>query len=365
MVYGGVKNDTIQLNEESLWSGVRLDDVNEQAGKNLGKIRKLIFENKNDEATSLADTTFLGIPRKVRFYEPLANLILTSLNRDEAIRAYRRELDISTGISKVEYNSDGVNYKKEVFISALDNVIIVRISADTPNSIIYSIQLNRQQEAHTFAVDNRTLRLKGQVIDDENPVYGPGGEHMKFEALLNASSSDGVFTENEDHQEVRDASDVTIILTAATDYNIEKLNFDRSINPHLICEGLINKAHLQDYQTIKRRHVADHQSYFNRVTIDLGSNANSALPTDVRLKKLKEGAEDPALLALYFQYGRYLLMGSSRAPGVLPANLQGIWNNLYLPPWGSDYHTNINLQMNYWPAMVTNLSETMHPLTNL
>jgi len=186
---------------------------------------------------------------------------------------------------------------------------------------------------------------------------------MKFSSKVKVLNDGGKVSAKDNQLVVEQANEVTLIITAATDYNIDILNFDRTINPTEVCDAIIKKAVLNSYEDIEERHIADHSAIFNRVEMNLGIDSNKNLPTDIRLQRMKDGNKDAGLVALYFQYGRYLLMGSSRYPGVLPANLQGIWNEHIDAPWSSDYHTNINLQMNYWPAEVCNIPETVAPLT--
>ncbi len=206
--------------------------------------------------------------------------------------------------------------------------------------------------------------MTGQIIDLSNNLQGPGGMHMKFHALLNASVKDGNLSSVNNAVLITNASSVTVLITAATDYNPSKLDYDRSIDSRKICREIISKASAISYDQISNNHLTEFREMFGRVNLKLGEKDYSGLPTNIRLDSLRKGNDDWQLYALYFQYGRYLLMSSSRSPGVLPANLQGIWNPLYEAPWNSDYHTNINLQMNYWPAEVCNLSETAVALIN-
>jgi alpha-L-fucosidase 2 len=222
------------------------------------------------------------------------------------------------------------------------------------------------------AVGNNRLKMDGQIVDvaapdgyDDNPGgSGPGGDHMKFAGRLLVRNVGGSVTSDGDSLVVAGADDVVILFTAKTDYNVALLNFDRSINPGAEADAILAKAAAKSWQELLNDHIAEHRAMFDRVALDLGGAAAAENPTDERLAAVKKGGEDPALLALYFQYGRYLLMSSSRGPSQLPANLQGIWNDRMWAPWESDYHLNINLQMNYWPVDVCNLSETIDPLVD-
>ena len=363
MVFGGVYNERIQLNEESLWAGKRFNTNNPNALKDLPKIRELIFEEKIIEAYKLGNKSLLGTPPRFRSYQTLGDIFL-SFDSVASYTNYKRELQLNSGISSTIFTIDGTTYTREVFISAPDNIVVIHLSADKPGAINTTIELKRDKDA-TVKVDKNQLVLTGQIIDTTSQEHGLGGENMKFAAKLLAVNKGGELINDSSTLRVNNADELSIILTAATDYNLDKLNFDRSIDPLSICNNILTKAEVKSYSQIRELHIKDHESLFNRVSINLGGEQLSSLPTDVRLDSVKRGADDPALIALYFQYGRYLLMGSSRTPGILPANLQGIWNGHFQAPWHSDYHTNINLQMNYWPAEICNLSETAIPLVNI
>lgn len=363
MVFGDVYNERIQLNEESLWAGKRFNTNNPEALSALPEIRKLIFEGKIKEAYKLGNKSLLGTPPRFRSYQTLGDIHL-SFDSAAVFLDYQRQLILNTGISRTVFTINGVTYTREVFASALDNIIVVNISADKPGSITTKIELSRQQDAQVVAADKQLI-LEGQIIDNDDDQKGPGGSHMKFAAKLLAVNSGGEISNDSSTLQINNADELTILFTAATDYNLDSVNFDRGINPLALCTEILSKAESKSFKQIKEAHIVEHQSLFNRVEIDLGRNHLAAWPTNVRLDSVKNGSEDLALVALYFQYGRYLLMGSSRAPGILPANLQGIWNEHINAPWNSDYHTNINLQMNYWPAEVCNLSETVDPLVNI
>jgi len=363
MDFGGVYNDRIQLNEESLWAGKNFNTNNPQALEDLPKIRDLIFEENIKDAYKLGNKSLLGTPPRFRSYQTMGDVIL-SFDSVAAYTNYERELHLNTGISKTTFTIQGITFTKEVFVSALDNIVVIHLSSDKSGAINTAIALERERDA-TVKADGNQLILLGQIVDVTSEAKGPGGEHMKFAAKLLALNSGGEITADSSTLQVKNADELSIILTSATDYNFEKLNFDRSINPLSICNDILAKAENKSYSDIREEHIKDHESLFNRVSIDLGKDKFQSIPTDARLDLVKNGGEDPSLIALYFQYGRYLLMGSSRSPGILPANLQGIWNNHLQAPWNSDYHTNINLQMNYWPAEICNLSETAEPLVNI
>ena len=361
MVFGETSTERIQLNEESLWSGSQINNNNPNALRSLSHIQQLIIDNKLDEAVSLAEKNMFGTPLRIRSYQTLGDLFLDFGERE--INNYKRELDLQTGISRVTYSSQGVNFKEEVLASAPDNLITIHLTASKGKSLNLKIRLEREKDAVVKAAGNMLL-MSGQVMDEYDSLRGPGGAHMRFEAQLKAVNKGGTVTPDGNALLVEDVNELTLLFTAATDYNLEKLNYDPFVNPVVLCENILGKAQWKSYKMLKKTHLAEYQALFSRVSLDLGGNDYSDLPTDERLRAVKGGADDPQLVSLYFQFGRYLLMGSSRFPGVLPANLQGLWCKDFFAKWSSDYHTNINLQMNYWPAEVCNLSETAEPLVN-
>ncbi len=363
MVFGQVQKERIQLNEESLWSGQKINNNNPQALPHLKEIQQLLLGGKNIEAVRLADKFLLGTPPRVRSYQSLGDLWL-EFDAGQKVENYRRELDLQTGISSVFYDLDGVHFKREVFASAPDNVIVILISSSEDSSLNMKISLSREQDSVVRAVDDDTLSLVGQAVDMADPWRGPSGEHMRFAAKLLAIPDGGQIKAINNSLLVSHATRLVLLLTAATDYHFARLDFDRSIDPAAACEEVLAKLKGKSYEAVQAAHVADHKALFDRVQVDLGGTPRPSVPTDERLNALIQGAEDQGLVALYFQFGRYLLIGSSRPPGVLPANLQGKWNKDMQAPWGADYHTNINIQMNYWPAEVTNLSEAVIPYIN-
>ena len=359
MIFGHPFQECIQVNEESLWSGAPINSNNPKAIQNLDKIRELILNHQYQAAKKLAAETMVGTPPCVRSYQTLGNILLDYSIQDTT--QYSRSLNLNRGICTTQFLSQGIGYKQEVFASAVDNVIVTRLSSSQAEGLSVLVRLTRDKDIQLSVQDNEII-LEGQVIDEDDPRSGPGGKHMKFAAKLRILHEGGNLIAKDGGIYIEKAKQATLLFTAATDYQLSQLNFDRSIQPLNVCNQILEKACQQSYDALLARHTEDHTSVFNRVSLDLGETAQASLPTNRRLEAVKAGAEDPDLIALYFQYGRYLLMNSSRTPGVLPANLQGIWNKEYNAPWGSDFHTNINLQMNYWPAEVCNLSETALPL---
>lgn len=359
MVFGNPFHETIQLNEESLWSGAPINSNNPEAREHLDEIRRLVLEHNYVEANKLVSRHMVGTPPRVRSYQTFGNILLDYQIKDTI--AYRRSLDLSQGISSTTFSADGIDYTQNVFASAIDDVIVTHLTSSQKGGLNLLVRLQREKDA-TVRVDGNEIIMQGQVIDEDSPLAGKGGKHMKFAAKLRILHKGGKIEAKDGGIYISGAQQATLIWRGATDYNLSQLNFDRSIDPLAICEQTISQAEKLGYKKLCKRHIDDHTAIFDRVALDLGTTEQDALPTDVRLKAVKAGANDPGLIALYFQYGRYLLMNSSRQPAVLPANLQGIWNHHYNAPWGSDFHTNINLQMNYWPAEVCNLSETALPL---
>lgn len=359
MIFGNPYHETIQVNEESLWSGAPINSNNPEAREHLDEIRRLVLEHNYVEANKLVARHMVGTPPRVRSYQTFGNILLDYQIKDTT--NYCRSLDLSRGISSTTFSADGIDYTQEVFASAIDDVIVTHLTASQKGGLNLLVRLQRDKDATVRVVGNEII-MEGQIIDEDSPQAGKGGKHMKFAAKLRIAHKDGKIAEKDGGIYISGAQQATLIWRGATDYNISKLNFDRSINPLAICEEHISQADKLGYKKLCKRHIDNHSEIFDRVSLDLGSTEQDALPTDSRLKAVKAGANDPGLIALYFQYGRYLLMNSSRQPAVLPANLQGIWNHHFDAPWGSDFHTNINLQMNYWPAEVCNLSETALPL---
>ena len=361
MIFGNPFHECIQINEESLWAGEPLNSNNPKAAQNLDKIRELILNHDYSTAYKLSAESMVGTPPCVRSYQPLGNILLDYAIQDTA--QYTRQLNLNQGICTTLFQADGSNYKQEVFASAIDNAIVARLESSEKTGLNVLVRLERAKDAR-ITIQGNAILMEGQIIDEDDPKSGPGGSHMKFASKLLVLNHGGTIAEKDGGIFIEKANHATLLFTAATDYNLSKLNFDRSIEPSSICNQLIEQASAKDYRTLLARHSEDHTSIFERVSIDLGETAQASFPTNQRLEAFKNGADDPGLIALYFQYGRYLLMNSSRFPGVLPANLQGVWNKDMEAPWNSDFHTNINLQMNYWPAEVCNLSETSLPLIN-
>ena len=370
MVFGGISKERLQLNEESLWAGEPFQTYPDNFQKNLKKLQDMVLHDNISEANSFGLKHMTKKPTSFRSYEPLADLRLEFAHGAD-VTAYRRSLNLLNGIATVEYMAGGVAYKREILISAIDDIIAVHLVADKPGSINVSATLTRKKDMK-LSVEAGVLKMDGQIVDieapkakDDNPGgSGPGGPHMKFAGRLTVKTKGGSVKAEDGSLVIEKADEALLLFTGTTDYNLKKMNFDRSINPGRDASRILEKAATKTWKEIKADHEAEHRPIMARVSIDLGKSENDALPTDKRLAALTKGANDPGLVALYFQYGRYLLMSGSRRPGRLPVNLQGIWNEHMWAPWESDYHLNINLQMNYWPVDVCNLSETIDSLAD-
>lgn len=363
MVFGDPVNETIQINEESIWAGSKINNNNPEALPNLKKLQKAIFDGEYKKAEEIAAQNFVGTPPRIRSYQPLGNLVI-NYSWKSPVSDYRRSLDLKSGVAITRWKADGMSIIQKVFASAVDNSVIIEIRPEGKGKVSALFSLKREKDATIRATEDGRIFLTGQIKDEEDPRSGPAGDHMRFASEIIFKAGEGKITVEGSSLRITDAPDILIILTAATDYNVNILDIDRTIDPQLTCSTILEIAGAQSFEKLLTSHLTEYQSMFDRVSLDFGPDSLSSLPTDERLERIKTGKTDNGLISLYFSYGRYLLMGSSRFPAVLPANLQGIWNKEMKAPWNSDFHTNINLQMNYWPAEVCNLSETVVPLAN-
>ena len=372
MVFGDPRKERLQLNEESLWAGCPTEAWPADYFEHLQEVRRLVLAGKNPEASAYGVQHLTAMPTSFRSYEPLGDLWL-DFGEVGSVSDFRRELDLADGIARSTWKRGDAILVREVFVSAPDNVLVVRITTDKPGTLTFDVSLSRPRQGTVVTQGDNRLHLDGQIIDvekqdggyEDNPgLSGAGGAHMKFAARLAAQVDHGKVNTAGNTLRIAGASEAVILLTAATDYNLARLSFDRSINPGKKAETVLSRAARRSYAELLSRHLTEHRAMFNRVSVRLGEidPAREELTTDARLAAVKKGADDPGLVALHFQFGRYLLMGSSRRPGRLPANLQGIWNDRMWAPWESDFHLNINLQMNYWPAGPANLAESVEPL---
>jgi alpha-L-fucosidase 2 len=359
MVFGGIEAERIALNEDTLWSGSPKPWNNRDAKKVLPEVRRLVAEEKYHEADALSKK--MQGPYN-QSYQPLGNLIL-KFDGLEGAADYRRELDLDSAIAGVTCRAGGALFTREVFCSAKDQVIVVRLACDQPGRIGFRATLDSPERSRMSAADD--LRLTGKAPAHVDPNYfrtanpvvydEEEGNGMRFECRVRVVREGGKPVDGG----VEGADAVTLFIAAATGYR----GFDQMPDGPVDCRPVLDAVANKPYAQVRADHVADHQKLFRRVTIDLG-RGRPELPTDERLKAFQANPDDPALLALYFQYGRYLLIASSR-PGSQPANLQGIWNDQVRPPWSSNWTANINVQMNYWPAETCNLAECHEPLFDL
>ena len=372
MVFGTPAKERLQLNEESLWAGCPVEAWAPDFPKHLAEVRRLLFAGRNAEAQAYGVAHLTATPTSFRSYEPLADLWL-DFGAADNVTGYRRELSLADGMARVTFRQGDATLTREAFISVPDNVLAVRVQTDKPGTLGFAVGLTRKRNATVTAAGGDQLHLDGQIVDvekkdggfDDNAGgSGPGGAHMRFAGRLLVRVDRGKVAPDGGQLRIEGAGEAVILFTAATDYNLAKLNFDRGLDPARTSADILAKAAAKSWPELLEAHLAEHGAMFKRVTLHLGETdaALAKLPTDARLAAVRKGADDPGLVALYFQFGRYLLMSSSRRPARLPANLQGIWSDRMWAPWEADYHLNINLQMNYWPAGPVNLAETVGPL---
>jgi alpha-L-fucosidase 2 len=354
MIYGGTEKETIQFNEETVWSGQPHDYAHKGAYQFLDSIRNLLWAGKQKEAHSLGDKEFMSQPLGQQCYQPFGDVLLNFPGHATATNFYR-DLTLSNALSSVSYEVAGVKYKREVFASFPDQAIFIKITADKPKSLSFSVSMACPHKQNTITANGNQLVLKGK----SNNYYSTSYPESKitFESRLLVQNEGGKLTINQNSINVEQATSVVLKLVAATNFVNYK---DISANPSARCDAYQQKVTGENYEIARAKHIADYQKLYNRTTIDLGKSELSNRPTNIRLNTYKDD-KDPNLVSILYQYGRYLLISSSR-PGTQPANLQGIWNDKLFPPWDSKYTTNINTEMNYWLAEMTNLSECTQPL---
>lgn len=372
MVFGAVADERIQFNEDSLWTGKPHDYVRAGAGGHLNEIRRLLFEGKPEEAVPIIRQSFLSDPVRQKAFQPFGDLRLHFPGHEGAVD-YERALDLDSAVASVRYRVGAVGYERRVFASHPDQVVVVRLDADRKGCISVTLRMDSpHRTAITRPLGGDSLAMAGRVQDDG----------LRFESRVRAIPVGGTMKVTHDAIIIEQADSATFLLTAATSFQSYR---DLSGDPAQRCADVLERITQKDFESLRADHVADHRRLFRRVRLDLGRTDRAGLSTDERLRKLRlpaapraKGAatgadrpapvpalnDDPALAALYFQFGRYLLIASSR-PGDQPANLQGVWNELLNPPWESKYTTNINVEMNYWPAELTNLSECHEPLFDM
>ncbi len=353
MVFGGIREERIQLNEDTVWAGPPALEDRAGAYKYIAEARKLFFAGKYSEGQRLMQRQVMSPRISPRSYQTLGDLRLKFEHKKEA-SFYHRELNLDTAIATTKYTLDNTIYQREVFASPVDQVLVVHLSADKPGMLSFEIVLDRPVDFKVKAVGRDRLMMTGQATHKgkQKGVY--------FNAQCSVQCEGGKIIAKGNTLQIEKSNEATLLLAATTNYNFRNPYAPREVNLGWECERYLAAAGTKSYQQLRNDHIAEHQRLFRRVRLDLGGAEASNKPTDERLQAVKQGGTDPALAALYFQYGRYLLLCSSRA-GDMPANLQGIWCDSIEAPWNSDYHININLQMNYWPAEVCNLSECHEP----
>lgn len=376
MVYGGIFEEHLLLNEETLWAGGPVDPaMNPKAIDWLPEVRGALFRGNYAEADKLARHLQGKFSDS---YCPLGDLYIEMRHGGvEAPVDYRRELDLRRGLASVRYRIGDAVFTREIFVSYPDQLMFVRLKSDHPNGLNFRVRISSQLFAAVETAPENALILKGRAPTLARPVYrgdrpdavvfdrAPDGKGMRFEASIRVKKTDGAISLDEGTLSVRGAGEAVLMVSIATSFN----GFDKEPGTSGRDPSEINRRHMEDvakrgYSDLRAAHVQDVRSLFDRVSLDLLDSRDPSLldrPTDARLRRYREGRPDVDLEALYFQFGRYLLISSSR-PGGIPANLQGIWNPHLRPPWSSNYTVNINAEMNYWPAENTNLSELHEPL---
>jgi len=364
MVFGGVREDRLQFNEETYWTGGPYSTLVEGGYRMLPEIQRLLFAGKSIEAHLMFGRYLLGYPVEQQKYQSMGNVVLRFPESAEAID-YRRELDLRTGVARTVFVREGIHFSREVFASHPDQAIVMRLSADRPGAVSFECQLQgvRNQTHSNYATDYFHMDPWGE---DGLKLTGKGADYLgiegkiRYEARLLARLKGGRVRPGVRSLRIEGADEVVLVLVAATNFNSYK---DVGGDCGRRVDETLARMAGKDFEQLKEAHIRDHRALFDKVHLELPVTASSGLPTDVRLRRIKDGP-DPALAALCYQFGRYLMIASSR-PGTEAANLQGIWNNDANPWWDSKYTTNINLEMNYWSVDAGNLSECASPFFDL
>lgn len=349
MVFGTVSRERIQFNEETLWTGEPHDYSHPGASEYLDTIRQLLFKGKPREAEKVAMEHFMSVPLGQKVYQPFGDIFIDFPGHDK-YTDYERKLDIRQALSQTKYKMNGITFTREVFASEPDQMIVVRLTSDKLKTLSFRLTMTSPHENYKITTQGSQQTLAVAVKDGALR----GLARMKVE-------TDGKIDDSDQSLNISGAGFATIYLSAATNFVNYK---DVSGDPSGRVDDYFTKIKGKSYKQIRKAHIADYQSLFNRFNIGFGSNGRNSLPMDQRLRMFNKSPDDPGLIALYVQYGRYLMISSSRT-GTMPANLQGIWNQDMKPAWDSKYTTNINAEMNYWPAELTNLSDCHGPLFRL
>ncbi|MBW1655631.1 glycoside hydrolase family 95 protein [Flavobacterium quisquiliarum] len=358
MVFGNPKKEELQLNEETIWAGEPGNNVPKNTFGNIETIRKLIFDKKYKEAQDLSNETFLRqAPKDLNYGMPYqtAGSLWFDFPEHEKFSNYKWDLDIEKAVTSVSYKVNGISYKREILASFPDDVVIVKLTADKKKSISFSITSTSPQVLNSVRTAENRLIFEGTSGSVDNKVG-----KINYVGQVGCTLKGGTLTAKEEKLFIDKADEVVIRISLATNFKNYK---ELSENPFQKSKTILEKASQKSYETAYQNHISAYQKYFNRVSLNLGDSPQSKKTTDIRIKEFNTNY-DPQLVALYFQFGRYLLISSSQ-PGNQPANLQGIWNHKLSPPWDSKYTVNINTEMNYWPAETTNLSEMHQPLFSM
>jgi alpha-L-fucosidase 2 len=377
MVFGGVQEELIQLNDATLWSGGPVKtNINPQSPEYLPKVREALFKGDYPTANNLVKK-MQGLYSES--YLPLGDLTIQQTFKNNLPVGYYRDLNIQNAVATTKFTADGVEYQREIFASAPDQVIVVRLLANNPRQLSIKVNAKSILRYRKELISSSEMAIKGKAPAHVDPNYfrenkepviyedAEGCRGMRFTLLVKAVSKDGKISTDTSGISISDASEIILFLSAATSFNgFDKCPDKDGKDETKLARQFLDKALSKAYPQMLAAHTMDFQKYFTRVLLNInnGEGSKTNLPTDERLEVYNKNGEDPGLESLYFQYGRYLLISSSRVPGV-PANLQGIWNKELRPPWSSNYTTNINVQMNYWPAESANLSEMHQPLFGL
>ena len=351
MTYGGIEEEKLALNESTMWSGQYNENQNKPFGREkMNQLRKLFFEGKLSEGNRIAGDNLHGNQTSFGTHLPIGDLKMQFIYPEGKVTDYRRSLSLDEAVSSVSFNSGGVNYKREYFATNPDNVLVLRLTADKQKSITMNMGLDLMRQAD-LSVENNQLVFTGKV---DFPLYGPGG--VCFEGRIAVLADNGEVKMEQSGVSIKEADAVTLIVDVRTDY--------KSPDYKTLCADGVEKAAAKSYDELKQAHIKDYNTLYNRVSIHFGQDANRAMPTDVRWKQVKEGKTDTGLDALFFQYGRYLTIASSRENSPLPIALQGFFNDNKAcnMGWTNDYHLDINTEQNYWAANVGNLAECNAPL---
>lgn len=351
MTYGGIEEEKLALNESTMWSGQYNENQNKPFGREkMNQLRKLFFEGKLSEGNRIAGDNLHGNQTSFGTHLPIGDLKMQFIYPEGKVTGYRRSLSLDEAVSSVSFNSGGVNYKREYFATNPDNVLVLRLTADKQKSITMNMGLDLMRQADLSVEDNQ-LVFTGKV---DFPLHGPGG--VCFEGRIAVLADNGEVKMEQSGVGIKEADAVTLIVDVRTDY--------KSPDYKTLCADGVKKAAAKSYDELKQAHIKDYNTLYNRVSIHFGQDANRALPTDVRWKQVKEGKTDTGLDALFFQYGRYLTIASSRENSPLPIALQGFFNDNKAcnMGWTNDYHLDINTEQNYWAASVGNLAECNAPL---